>query len=57
MKEPEDTLAAGYIPWRVTDLFKRLYVVNNHASIIYMYITEHFSKQNSKIPLELSASV
>lgn len=57
MKEAEDTLAAGYIPWRVTDLFKRLYVVNNHASIIYMYITEHFANQSSKVPLELSASV
>ena len=57
MKEAEDTLAAGYIPWRVTDLFKRLYVVNNHASMIYMYITEHFAKQSLKIPSELSASV
>ena len=57
MKEAEDTLAAGYIPWRVTDLFKRLYVVNNHANMIYMYITEHFANRSSKIPLELSASV
>lgn len=57
MKEAEDTLAAGYISWRVTDLFKRLYVLNNHANIIFIYITEHFAKQSSKVPSELSASV
>ena len=57
LKEAEETLAAGYIPWRQTDLFKRLYVLNGHANMIYLYILENFSKNNSKIPSEVGESV
>jgi uncharacterized membrane protein YccC len=57
LKEAEETLAAGYIPWRQTDLFKRLYVLNGHANMIFLHILENFSKNNSKIPSGVGESV
>lgn len=57
LKEAEETLAAGYIPWRQTDLFKQLYVINGHANMIFLYILENFSKNSSKIPSEVGESV
>ncbi|HEY2421790.1 MAG TPA: FUSC family protein [Neobacillus sp.] len=57
LKEAEETLAAGYIPWRQTDLFKRLYVLNGHANMIFLYILENFSEKSSKIPSEVGESV
>ena len=57
LKDAEETLAAGYIPWRTTDLFNRLYLLNEHANILFMYILENFSEHHSKIPLELGETV
>jgi uncharacterized membrane protein YccC len=47
LKEAEGTLAAGYISWRTTDLFKRLYLLNHHANVIFMFIVEKFFNQHS----------
>ena len=52
LKEGEETLAAGHIPWRSTDPFKRLYVLNDHANEIFLYIINHFSEGKTKIPVE-----
>ncbi|MGX2959698.1 FUSC family protein [Peribacillus sp. JNUCC 23] len=57
LKEAEETLAAGYIPWRQTDLFKQLYVINGHANMIFLYMLENFSENSSKIPSEVGESV
>ena len=38
LKEAEETLAAGYISWRKTDLFNQLYACNDHANKIFLYI-------------------
>ena len=57
LKEAEETLAAGYIPWRKTDLFNRLYVLNDHANKIFLYILENFSEDYSKLPPELGQTV
>jgi len=57
MQEAEDTLVAGYIPWQKTDLFNRLYVLNDHANKIFMYINENFAERNPKMPTELGESV
>ncbi|MFJ7975832.1 FUSC family protein [Peribacillus sp. NPDC096379] len=57
LKEAEETLAAGYIPWRQTDLFKQLYVINGHANMIFLYMLENFSETSSKIPSEVGESV
>ena len=56
-KEAEETLAAGYIPWRKTDLFNRLYVFNDHANKIFLYILENFSEVQSKLPPELGQTI
>ncbi len=52
LKEGEETLAAGHIPWRSTERFKRLYVMNDHAKAIFLYIIEHFSESKSRLPDE-----
>lgn len=57
LKEAEETLAAGYIAWRTTDLFNRLYVLNEHANKIFLYILENFSEDHSKLPLELGQTL
>jgi uncharacterized membrane protein YccC len=57
LKEAEGTLAAGYISWRTTDLFKRLYLLNHHANVIFMFIVEKFFNQHSKLPPELGQTI
>ncbi|MEH7252728.1 FUSC family protein, partial [Neobacillus niacini] len=57
LKEAEETLAAGYIPWRETDLFNRLYVLNDHANQIFLYILDNFSEAHSKLPPELGQTI
>ncbi|MBV7505422.1 FUSC family protein [Bacillus sp. sid0103] len=57
LKEAEETLAAGYIPWRTTDLFNRLYVLNNHANKIFLCVLENFSERYVILPPELGQTV
>ena len=57
LKEAEETLLAGSISWRQTDLFKRLYVLNDHANKLFLYILENFSEGSSSIPAEVGESV
>lgn len=57
LKEAEETLAAGYIPWCTTDRFNRLYLLNGHANKIFLYVLENFSEVHSNIPQELSQTV
>ena len=57
LNEADETLAAGYIPWRETDLFKRLYLLNKHANSIFMYIIEHFTDTQKELPRELGQMV
>jgi uncharacterized membrane protein YccC len=57
LKEADETLAAGYIPWRKTELFNRLYVLNDHANQIFLYILENFSENNSTLPPELGQTI
>lgn len=57
LKEAEETLAAGYIPWRTTDLFNRLYVLNDHANQIFLYVLENFSDSHSNFPPELGQTI
>ncbi|MHC0038327.1 FUSC family protein [Pseudoneobacillus sp. C159] len=57
LREADETIAAGYIPWRETDLFKRLFLLNQHANNIFMYINEYFIDAQDKLPKELGQSV
>ncbi|WP_045521449.1 FUSC family protein [Neobacillus niacini] len=53
LKEAEQTLAVGYIPWRNTDIFNRLVILNDQANTIFLYVLENFSKTHVKLPPEL----
>ncbi len=57
LNEADETLAAGYIPWRKSDLFKRLFLLNNEAHRIFLYVLENFSDSQKKLPEELGQSV
>lgn len=57
LNEADETLTAGHIPWRETNLFKRLYLLNNHANKIYLYIIDHFDDAQKKLPEELGKTV
>jgi hypothetical protein len=47
----------GYIPWRKTNLFHRLYLLNRHANMVFLYILENFSGYHSKFPPELRQTI
>lgn len=57
LNDAENTLVAGYIPWRTTDRYKRLYLLKNHANTIFLYIVENFSSEKSRMPIELTTAV
>jgi len=57
LNEAESTLVAGHIPWRITDMYKRLYLLKNHANTIFLYVVENFSNEKSGIPPELAEAV
>ncbi|WP_316572276.1 FUSC family protein [Neobacillus sp. YIM B06451] len=52
MREAEETLVAGYIPWRNTDIFNRLVILNDYANSIFFYVLENFSATTDKLPPE-----
>ncbi len=57
VREAEENIVAGYIPWRKTDTFKRLYVLNDHANELFLYILENFADKDTKMPPELGETV
>ncbi|WP_158595118.1 FUSC family protein [Oceanobacillus piezotolerans] len=58
LTEADETLAAGYIPWRETNIFKRLYVLNKHANSMFLYIIHHYADRNTTpLPEELVQSI
>ncbi|WP_255259640.1 hypothetical protein [Lentibacillus sp. CBA3610] len=54
LQDTERTLASGYISWRSTDSFKRLYVLKELAHSIWMDILELEAKGNTEVPSEMS---
>lgn len=57
LKEAEQTLQSGYIPWRTKVLYFHLYVLYNYSNKIFLYVVEQFSNQNGKIPVEFGQSL
>lgn len=57
LKEADQTLAAGYIPWRTTDYYNRLYVLKTYAHKIFLYIVEHFDEEKEKLSPEFGEAV
>lgn len=57
MKQADDTLLAGYTSWRVSDQFKRLYLLHEHANILFLDMLEISLKRKVQLPPELGESV
>jgi uncharacterized membrane protein YccC len=57
LNESDETLTIGYIPWQETEIFKRLYLLNNHANKIFIYIIDYFFNAKEQLPPELGKMV
>jgi len=57
LKTAEDTLTEGYISWKVSDQYKRLVLLNDHANNIFLSILAHTDEKYDTLPKELSDAV
>ncbi|MDR7079259.1 putative membrane protein YccC [Neobacillus niacini] len=57
LNDSNETLTVGFISWWETDLFKRLYLLNQQANTIFTYILNHFLDTREKLPPELGQMV
>jgi uncharacterized membrane protein YccC len=53
LKESEEILVVGYNPWKVSFLFNRLVLLNQHANKIFLEMLELHSSSKNKLPKEL----
>ncbi|OOM71030.1 inner membrane protein YccS [Clostridium puniceum] len=53
LKESEEILAIGYIPWKVSFLFNRLVLLNQHANKMFLEMLELQSNSKNKVPKEI----
>lgn len=54
LKEAEETLLTGYIPWKNSFLYNRLSLLNEEANKLFLEMLELHSNKNTKIPKELT---
>jgi len=52
LKESEETLLVGYIPWKNSFLFNRLSLLNEQANKLFLEMLELHSNRNTKLPKE-----
>ncbi|MFD6441173.1 FUSC family protein [Peribacillus sp. NPDC060186] len=57
LKQAEDTLLAGFSAKRSTDMFKRLFLLNEHANTIFLEVLEISLNRKILLPPELGQSV
>nr|WP_106779746.1 FUSC family protein [Lysinibacillus timonensis] len=50
LKEAGQTLRSGYIPWSNNSNYNYLYVLNDYANKIFLFVVEHFKDSHEKIP-------
>lgn len=53
LKESEETLLIGYIPWKNSFFFNRLSLLNEEANKLFLEMLELYSNMNTKLPKEL----
>ena len=53
LRESEEILAIGYISWKVSFMFNRLFLLNKHANKIFLEMLELHSNGKGKLPKEL----
>lgn len=54
LKEAEETLLTGYIPWKNSFLFNRLSLLNEEANKLFLEMLELHVNKNTKVPKKLS---
>lgn len=54
LRESEETLLAGYIPWKNSFLFNRLSLLNEQANKLFLEMLELSFDKNTKLPKEFS---
>ncbi len=57
LRDAEEIILAGYSPWTDTDLFKRLYLLNDHANRMFLEILELAENKKNGLPPELGRSL
>lgn len=57
IKNAEDTLLAGYIPWDKSAAYKQLYLLYEQANIIFSEVLEFYPENDTALPQELSDSL
>ncbi|WP_077616987.1 FUSC family protein [Bacillus sinesaloumensis] len=55
--ESEETLSVSYIPWKTTDMFNRLYLLNMFANELFISVVENFSNIDKTLPKEFGQQV
>lgn len=53
LKEAEEILTIGYMPWKVSFLFNRLVLLNKHANKLFLEMLRLQSNSKNKLPKEL----
>lgn len=56
LKEAEEILLAGYSFWTNSELYKRLYLLNDHANRLFLELLEH-SRERNALPAEVGQSL
>lgn len=57
LKSVEELLISGYIPWRVSETFKHLVLLNQEANNVFLYVLENVGKLEGKLPNEIEATL
>ena len=53
LRESEEILTIGYIPWKVSFVFNRLFLLNQHANKMFLEMLEIHSISEDRLPKEL----
>ncbi|CEG25804.1 FUSC family protein [Bacillus sp. B-jedd] len=56
LKEAEEILLAGYSFWTNSELYKRLYLLNDHANRLFLELLE-LSREGNSLPAEVGQSL
>lgn len=54
LRESEETILTGYIPWKNSFFFNRLVLLNEQANKLFLEMLELCSNKNTKLPKEFS---
>lgn len=57
LKAADEILSSGYVPWRVSETFKRLVLLNQQANGIFLNILENIDELEGEVPAELRATI